>query len=334
MPGNQVVLTFAGEEKPLVESMGKVGSASEHMSDQVGSASKHVKDAGEEQSNAFGKTGEAADNAERNIIGVHDVIDGTATIMQGPGKQGIVAYIQGWADLAGGLAPLLLQLAETKVATIAQGIASKAAAVGTTIWTGAQRLLNLAFVASPIGWIVLGIGALVAVIVLIATKTDWFQRAWGASWKWIKAAAIDVWDWLKQLPGWIGSAFGRIAGFISTPYRVAFNLIADAWNHTIGRLHFTLPSWIPGIGGNSISVPNLPHFRSGGTVPGGIGEEVMAVVHGGEKITQAGQGDAGATVVQLPRGALMTSDALVAAIGSVTRGRGGNVQLVLGGGRG
>src|ERR1700754_1251112 len=189
MAGNAVTLTFAGEEKPLVDSMKRVGSAADDMGDQVGKAAKHVSESSGEAANGFSKTGEAADNAERNIIGVHDVIDGTATIMQGPGKAGIVGYIQGWADLAGGLAPLLMTLAETKAATIAQGVASKAAALGTTIWTGAQRLLNLAFISSPVGWIVLGIGLLVAAIVLIATKTDWFQKGWRAAWGWIKNAA-------------------------------------------------------------------------------------------------------------------------------------------------
>lgn len=283
MAGNQVVLSFAGETKPLEDSFARVGGSSRKMGEDVGRTSKDL----DEHANGLSRVGEAADNSERNIIGVHDVIDGTATIMQGPGKQGIVAYIQGWADLAGGLAPLILSLAETKFATIGQTIAQKAAAAGTRVWAGAQWLMNTALLASPITWIVVGIVALVAVIVLIATKTDWFQRAWRASWKWIQDAAANTWNWLKQLPGWIGTAFSRVAGFITAPFRAAFNFVADAWNNTIGRLHYTIPGWVPGIGGNSISVPNIPKFHSGAVVPGVPGSEQLAVLQAGERVTAA-----------------------------------------------
>jgi hypothetical protein len=328
MAGNQVVLTFAGDEKQLTDSFERVGGASTSMGTKVGSATREL----DGHAGGLGRVGEAADNSERNIIGIHDVIDGTATIMKGPGKQGIVAYIQGWADLAGGLAPLLLSLAETKVATIAQTVAQKAAAVGTKIWAGAQWLMNTALLASPITWIVVGIIALVAVIVLIATKTDWFQRAWRASWGWIKSAAENTWNWLKQVPGWIGSAFSKVAGFITAPFRAAFNYVADAWNNTIGRLHFSIPGWVPGIGGNSISVPNLPHFHSGGVVPGTPGSEQLAVLQAGETVTPA-SGSRGATI-QVPRGAFLSADTFVPWLAKEIRDRGGNVQLVLGGGRG
>lgn len=322
---NQVTLTFAGETKPLEDSFGKVGSAAGKMGDEVGSAAKHVSDSSGEASNGFHKTGEAADKAESQIIGVHDVIDGTAVIMQGPGKAGVVAYIQGWADLAGGLAPLLLQLAETKVATVAQGIASKAAAVGTSIWTGAQRLLNLAFITSPIGWIVLGIGLLVAAVVLIATKTDWFQKAWRAAWGWIKDAASNTWEFIKKIPGWIASAFGNIARVISAPYRAAFNLISDAWNATIGRLSWTVPGWIPFLGGHTISVPNLPHFHSGGRAPGGPGQETLAVLQGGETVSMDGQSGGGGLVL-VPDGPIIS--ALVSAIATEVRKRGGTLDVI------
>src|SRR3546814_9221031 len=52
--------------------------------------------------------------------------------------------------------------------------------------TAAQWAWNAAQLASPMTWVVAGIVALIAVIVLIATKTDWFQKAWSAAWGWIK----------------------------------------------------------------------------------------------------------------------------------------------------
>jgi hypothetical protein len=319
---NQVTLTFAGEEKALTDSFSRVGGAAKSMGEKVGSASHDLDD----HATGLGKVGDKADKAETNLIGVHDIIDGTATIMQGPGKAGVVAYIQGWADLAGGIAPVVLSLAETKVATIAQTVAQKAAAAGTKIWAGAQWLMNTALLASPITWIVVGIIALVAVIVLIATKTDWFQRAWKASWGWIKKAASDTWEFLKKIPGWIGTAFSKVAGFISAPYKAAFNLIADAWNNTIGKLHFTLPSWIPGIGGNSISVPNLPHFHSGGVVPGVVGTPTVALLQAGERVSSVASGSSSGVPIAVPDGPLVR--ALVDAVATEVRKRGGRLEVI------
>lgn len=319
---NQVTLTFAGEEKPLVDSFERVGGAAKRMGDSAGSATKSL----DEHSGGLSRVGEAADNSERNIIGVHDVIDGTATIMAGPGKQGIVAYIQGWADLAGGLAPLILSLAETKFATIGQTIASKAAVVGTKVWAAAQWLMNTALLASPITWIVIAIVALIAIIVLIATKTDWFSKAWRASWAWIKKAASDTWDFLKKIPGWIATAFSKVAGFISAPYKAAFNAIARAWNSTVGRLSWSVPSWVPFIGGNTINVPHLPTFHSGGVVPGVVGRATMAVLQAGETVSSVASSSAGGALVLVPDGPVI--GALVEALATAVRQRGGRPEVI------
>lgn len=324
---NNVTLTFAGETKPVEDSFDRVGGSAKKMGDDVGSAARGL----DEHSNGLGKLGEAADGSERNIIGVHDVIDGTATIMKGPGKQGIVAYLQGWADLAGGIAPLILSLAETKVATLAQAAASKVAAAGSRVWAGAQWLMNTALLASPITWIVLGIVALIAVIVLIATKTDWFSKAWRASWSWIKRAASDTWDFLKKIPGWIGTAFSKVANFIMAPYKAAFNGIARAWNSTVGRLSWQVPAWVPFIGGNSISVPHLPTFHSGvGTVPGVVGSNVLAVLQAGEQVSAIGSGSGGGELVIRGDGSAI-AEGLIEILSKATRRGGGSVQAVYGG---
>jgi hypothetical protein len=296
---NQVTLTFAGEEKPLVDSMGKVGTAADHMGDQVGSASKKVASSSGEASEGFHRAGEAADAVDTKAMGfrdtmtgVQDSMKGTSLIAKGDLFNGFLTLGMGVGDLASGFYNLIIPaLGKMKVATLASAAASKVAAAG-------QWLLNAAQLASPTTWIILAIVALIAVIVLIATKTDWFQKAWRASWGWIKHAASDTWEFLKKIPGWLEGAFKNVARFISAPYRLAFNLIADAWNSTIGRLSWTVPDWIPLIGGNHISVPNLPHFHAGGRVPGGPGQEMLAVLQGGERVTtEAGSVGGGGYVI-------------------------------------
>lgn len=347
--GNQVIIAFAGEEKPLTDSFGRVGAAAKDMDTKVSESAEGFDRVGKSADSGLGKVGEAADNSERNLIGVHDVIDGTATIMQGPGKQGIVAYIQGWADLAGGLAPLILSLAETKVATLATAAAQKVAAVGAKVWAAGQWVLNAALSANPIGLVVIAIAALVAIFVLAWTHSETFRKIVIGAWNGIKAAAVAVggwfkdtlWPWIKgvgdrigdlfrRIPQLIKSAFSGLFNILTAPYRAAFNFIADAWNHTIGSLHWTIPGWVPGIGGNSISVPNLPHFGSGGIVPGVFGEPVPIMAHAGEEVRTSG-GGRGDTVYVRGDGLV---DAIIEAIAGEVRRRGGDPGILGLGGSG
>ncbi len=219
--------------------------------------------------------------------------------------------------------------------------------------TAAQWAWNAAQLASPTTWIILAIVALIAVIVLIATKTDWFQRAWKASWGWIKDAASAVgrwfrdtlwgswikgsfdkimnharamWNLMKSIPGLLKTAFAKVTDFLFAPFRAAFNMISSAWNNTIGRLSWSVPDWIPGIGGRSISVPNLPKFHSGGTVPGTPGSEVLAVLQAGETVKPASSRGGQDEWIRVDLGQL--GDALIAAIAPAVERRGGRVTTL------
>lgn len=68
----------------------------------------------------------------------------------------------------------------------------------TKVWTGIQWLLNIAMNANPIGLVVLAIAALIAIIVLIATKTTWFQDLWKWIWGKIGDPVKKVWAWIKD----------------------------------------------------------------------------------------------------------------------------------------
>ena len=186
--------------------------------------------------------------------------------------------------------------------------------------TAAQWAWNASLLASPVTWIVLGIAAIVAGIVLLVKNWDTVKKAGAAAWDWIKHAASNSWDFLKKIPGWLGSAFKGLANVLSWPFRTAFNFISDAWNHTIGSLHWTVPGWVPFVGGNTISVPNLPKFHTGiSSVPGAPGAEMLAVLEAGERITPAGGGGGDADLVH----AIFTldGDVLVDAVTKGFRGR-------------
>ncbi|GAA2790117.1 phage tail tape measure protein [Streptomyces showdoensis] len=79
------------------------------------------------------------------------------------------------------LAPIILGLA------VALGI------MAAVIW-----LVNIAMLANPITWIILGIVALIAVIVLLIAKWDWVKAQLEILWDWISAKAKEIWDPIAQ----------------------------------------------------------------------------------------------------------------------------------------
>lgn len=134
----------------------------------------------------------------------------------------------------------------------------------------------------------------------------WYQKLWeiarevwdnisskiSTAWNIIKGAFFNiitgiatVWGFFQTAKDIIGSVFTNIADAISGPFRTAFNFISDAWNNTVGKLSWSIPGWVPIIGGNTISAPKLPRFETGGifntAMGGGSG---LAVLHDNEMI--------------------------------------------------
>ncbi|MEU8821799.1 phage tail tape measure protein [Actinoplanes sp. NPDC048796] len=96
-----------------------------------------------------------------------------------------------------------LQQNSTYIGPLVTGLGALAIVIGTIIgvyrvWTAVQTALNIVQMASPLTWMVLGIVALIAVIVLIATKTRWFQQLWAWAWGGIKAGASAVFNWVRS----------------------------------------------------------------------------------------------------------------------------------------
>lgn len=324
---NQVTLTFAGETKSLEAAAGR--------SDE---ALKRVSSSADEAAGGFHRAGEAADSVDTKAMGFRDTITGvqdSATglqhILSGQGSlaDGLFQLGAGVGDLASGFYNFLIPaLEKSKLGTLAKAGADRVAAAGAKAWAAAQWLMNTALLASPITWIIVGIVALVAVVYLIATRTKWFQQAWSFAWGAIRAAASHAWDFIRQIPGWIGSAFSTVANAITAPFRTAFNFIAQAWNSTLGGLSFSVPDWVPVIGGNGFSVPRIPYFHAGGKVPGAPGQNVLAMLQAGETISSAASSAAQTIVVYVA--GTRVGEALVDPLRNAVRGRGGDVQAVLG----
>jgi hypothetical protein len=272
MAGNTVTLTFAGDTQNVESSFDRVGSAARDMDSKV-----------RESGGGFSKASEGFDTMDTRAMGFRDTLtglqDGAKGVKQAAagdwGFETLLLIGFGVGDLASGFVNFLIP-------------ALKSAKI-------AQLGLNFAFLTSPITWIILGIMALIAVIVLIATKTDWFQRAWrnswnfiknaaGAAWNWIKDKAGSLWNWLKELPGKLKTAFAKVGDFLMAPFRAAFNGIARAWNSTVGGMGFSAPDWVPHFGGRSFRIPEMRTFHAGGIIPGVRGQAVPFMGLAGERV--------------------------------------------------
>jgi hypothetical protein len=153
---------------------------------------------------------------------------------------------------------------------------------------------------------------------------------WSTVWGFIKGIVVDVWNWIRVnwplllaiLTGPIGIAAYLIISNFNTIKSVGatifdgvraaaesvFRFVARLWNDTLGQLNFSIPSWIPGIGGHSFGFPTIRSFAEGGYVP----TTGLALLHAGETVTPAGAGGPAIAVEHLHIGSGLDLETLMA----------------------
>jgi len=145
----------------------------------------------------------------------------------------------------------------------------KNAVVGAFNWVKTNWPLLLAILTGPFGLAVLAIQRNWDTIKsAVSTAIDAVRNALrdvaniiAAPFKEGARIATDAWNGLIRLiqGAWnaINNAMSGLANVIKYPFEQAINAIKSLWNNTIGRLSFTIPSWVPGIGGKGWSAPKL-----------------------------------------------------------------------------
>ena len=86
-----------------------------------------------------------------------------------------------------------------------------------------------------------------------------FNQAWNAV-EYVAKRFVGVWQWFVDSLRWL---FGGVYDIITWPFRRAMDAIKWLWNTTIGGFGFTVPSWIPLVGGKGFRIPEM---ASGGIV--------------------------------------------------------------------
>jgi len=127
---------------------------------------------------------------------------------------------------------------------------------------GIATLVNTVFALSltaaqlaMVGFATLGIAVVIAALVALYYKFDVVRNVVDAVIDGIVTGTKYAFDVLKNY-------FTAVLGI----YKGIFNGIASLWNNTIGKLSFSFPSWVPGLGGKGFSVPNIPYLADGGIV--------------------------------------------------------------------
>lgn len=125
----------------------------------------------------------------------------------------------------------------------------------------------------------------------------------GAAIEWVIEHFGEIVDFFKSIPGKIGGFFSNLASIITAPFRIAFNSIASLWNRTVGSLSFSVPDWVPGIGGNGWSVPDIPMLANGGIVT----RPTLALIgeRGPEAVVPLGRGGYGGPTIVIDGGLYM-----------------------------
>jgi len=218
-----------------------------------------------------------------------------------PAFKSVADFIQNNTGLVVAFGVVFAGLATTILAVNA---AMKAYAAIQAIVTVATNILTASTYAL---WIATGVAVIVAIIaalVALQVKFDIFGKAidgikigfdavWGAI-KYVFNWAKDNWPLLLAIitgPFGMAIAFvikfkddimgvfsliysgikatmGFVADVISAPFKAAFRAVASLWNNTIGKLSFSVPSWVPVIGGKGFDVPDIPMLAEGGIVTG------------------------------------------------------------------
>lgn len=284
MAGPTVTLGFAGDSSRIEKSMGNVGASAKKMAADLDAASDKATFAGK----AIGAAGDAADNSESKFMGTADVLDGLGAAFGLP-TEAATGLFRAFGDLSGGFAQLQGLFAGGADKIVNFGKALVSGELFTKAWTASQAAFNAVMALNPAILVAGAVIALGAALVLAYQHSETFRNIVKGAFDVVKGAAETVANFFTSLPDKIAALGSRMVDVITWPYKTAFNAISKLWNSSVGRLSFSVPDWVPGLGGKGFSMPKLPEFGAGGVVPGTPGAPVLIMAHAGETVSRAGQ---------------------------------------------
>lgn len=183
--------------------------------------------------------------------------------------RGLVTFMinnQGWLlPLAGAI---LAVVAGIKAWSLAQAAWSAA----TTVATGVQTVFNAVMAANPLGLIVIAIVAVVAAVVLLYTKVDWFRAFVDKAIDGMVTAWNTLLGAVKAVFNWVKSNWPLLLAIITGPIGLAVLAIQRNWN-TIVQVVRTAIGGITNAVSTVWNIISAP-FRHGAEIIGGVVDEI------------------------------------------------------------
>jgi phage-related minor tail protein len=299
---------FALDPSEAAAGLGDVGGAAQRLNDTLGDTTE----------NKIKQAQRGFQEWTHDIAGAEGPVGDLAV--------GVLAFGGGALDAAGSLGTAAIALQNF-------GLVQKIA-------TAAQWLWNAAMSANPIGLIIIGIAALVAAFIWLWNNVEGFRNFFIDAWHWIQNAAgstvdwiVDRWngliDWFKGIPRKVGDALGSLGDMIGDAFKWGLNKAIDFINWGIDRIN----SLIHGInvvnpGTDVPDIPKIGRLHTGGTVPGGLGEERLAILEAGE--TVYGRGESGGGEIRFTSDGSKVGKAILAVVEEAARKQG---RTLVGAGR-
>lgn len=168
-------------------------------------------------------------------------------------RAAIMAVRMGWILYTGATTAGTVATKGARAAQIAFAAAAK-------IMAAAQWALNAAMSANPIGLVIAGIAALIAIGVLLYKN-----------WDTIKQKVLDLWaafsNTFPEAAGLIKKVFGTVFGVVKMQINSLIsivNTVTSSINKALSKVK--IPDWVPVFGGKSFSVniPKIPQLAEGG----------------------------------------------------------------------
>lgn len=164
----------------------------------------------------------------------------------------------------------------------------------------AQIAWNVAMAANPIGLVVLGVAALIAIGIALWQNWDaisaWFSGMWRSFIGWVSPVGdaitntfTSAYNAVTGLFGGIGNWFSGVMGSVTGAFKTGVNSVIKIANSAIGSLNgisVSIPDWVPKYGGQTfgVNIPKIPMLAQGGITTGatlamiGEGAEQEAVL--------------------------------------------------------
>ena len=222
-------VTFTDSQKDQIKAMQESGDLLGAQNVILGAVEKQVKGTAEATATSTGKMavkfGELQETIGNKLL---PVVDTLVTFF--------TRYMHIIIPLAAVIVGLVLAIKIYNLVMGIMAIVNSTAAATTWAWTAA-------LLANPLVWIVIGIMALIAALILAYTKIDWFRNfvdsaldAVVGAFNWLKDAAVGVFNWIRD--NW-----PLLLAIITGPIGIAVLLITRNFD-TIKDVAQTMVRWV------------------------------------------------------------------------------------------